>query len=54
MDISVAKLCQGLLDYSLILSEMQRIALSHNAFVGVYVRMCSCVCICVFVSLNVS
>ena len=54
-----AKICQGILAYSLILSEMQRIAFSPIALIGVcpYVRVCVCVrarvclsvCVCVCV-----
>ena len=43
-----AKICLGVLAYSLILSEMLRIALSPIAFVGV------CPCVCVFVRMYAS
>ena len=55
-----AKICQGVLAYSLILSEMQRIAFSPIAFIGVCpylcvcLRVCVCLCVCVFVRLNAS
>ena len=41
-----AKICQGALAYSLILCEMQRIANSPIAFVGVCPYVCVCVCMC--------
>ena len=44
-----AKICQGLLAYDLILSEMQRIALLPVALLEICVRMCVyVVCGCVF------
>ena len=43
------KICQGVLAYRLILSEMQRIAFSSIAFVEVRVRVCVCVFVCVCV-----
>ena len=49
-----AKICQGVLVYSLILSEMQCIQFLPIAFFAVCVCVCVCVCacVCVFIRLN--
>ena len=56
--VPFAKICQGMLTCSLILSEIQRISFSPIALVRVciFVRVCVClcVCVCVFVPLKVS
>ena len=44
-----AKICQGVLAYSLILNQMKRVALSNIAFVEAFVHMCVSVCVCVCV-----
>ena len=40
-----AKICEGVLSYNLLLSEMQRISSSPIAFVEASLRMCMCVCL---------
>ena len=61
--VPFAKICQGVLTYSLMLSEIHRISFSPIAlFVCVYLCVCMCVCVCVcvyvcvcvFIRLNVS
>ena len=55
-----AKICQGVLAYSLILSGMKRVAFLNIAFFDAFIHMCVsvcvcvCVCVCVYVCLCVS